>query len=602
MKHFPFSLLVVSILVSACVPASTGFPVSPSTNEITTFEPTIHATPGFELSWQPAFNLLVNLLSERAVLDKDGVFVDNLKYEDGNGMSSKSIPLDGPFGIAIQFSYQGSSYGAINLSDALTADPWWKDMLRVWVKSEGNAIHLDFYDGASDQRVGYFPLPELDQNSRFYIIFSDPQGKKLTVLDARGNAIQEVDVTKLGQGSLANGLFPESKMYAGFVMMPHSEMRINELSLFAPTTSNLFQLYETKELPAPPLRELARQRGITLGVEIDLANMEFYYDSRYQQIVAREFEAVTSGYGTGWSYAIHPNSSEFDWTKTDQVVRFVERAGLDLSWESLLFASEKTPDWLANGGFTQDQLLGILEDHIQTVVQRYKGVVTEWSVVSEADWSGPTGNSIFVGFPAPIPGTLLGQFLNGRIGPDIYIDNAFRWTRQADPNGVLIYTNAENETPNPRSDFEFNFLAQMIQNGMPIDAIGFEMNLQASDFKTDADIQQWKDGVIQNMHRFGNLGLQVIIKELTVNIGNVEGKTWDEKLDLQAKIYKAAVETCLESGGICTTLYLGGFTDTTSWLYYPGYPFGRAEAPNILDEYYKPKPAYFAIRDAFLGK
>lgn len=216
--------------------------------------PTIIVTKRPELLWQQAFDLRVNLLSERAVLDKDGVLVDNLKYDDANGMSSKPIPLDGPFGIALQFNYQGGSYGAITLSDELSADPWWKDMLRVWVKAEGNAIHLDFYDGTSDQRVGYFPLPTLDPNSRFYLIFSDLQGRKLTVLDARGNAIQDIDITKLGQGTLANGVFPESKMYAGFVIMSHSGMRINELSLIAPASSNLFQVYKMQDLPSPPLR------------------------------------------------------------------------------------------------------------------------------------------------------------------------------------------------------------------------------------------------------------------------------------------------------------------------------------------------------------
>ncbi len=475
-------------------------------------------------------------------------------------------------------------------------------MLRVWVKAEGNAIHLDFYDGTSDQRVGYFPLPTLDPNSRFYLIFSDLQGRKLTVLDARGNAIQDIDITKLGQGTLANGVFPESKMYAGFVIMSHSGMRINELSLIAPASSNLFQVYKMQDLPSPPLRELARQRGITLGAEIDLANMEFFNDARYQQIVAREFDVVTGGYETSWSYAIHPNSSAFDWTKADQVASFVERAGLKLSWDCLIFGSEKTPNWLLNGGYSRDQLLGILEDHIQTVVQRYKGIVNEWAVVAEADWTGPVGGRLFVGFPGPTPGTLLGQFLNGQVGADVYIEDAFRTARQADPHGMLTYVNDNNETQNPRSDFEYNFLARMMQNGMPVDAVGFEMNLQASDFKSDADIQAWKAAVIQNMQRFGKLGLQVIIYELNVNIGNVEGKNMDEKLALQAKIYKAAVETCLELGGICKTIYLGGFTDTTSWLYYPGYPYGKAEAPNILDENYRPKPAYFAIRDALQEK
>jgi endo-1,4-beta-xylanase len=627
MKHIAFSLMAIPILLSACMSGSTATMVAPSPIPTVTFElsptstitveptklstptltsttepsktptvtPTITATPRPELSWQQAFNMLVNLVSDRAVLDKDGVFVNNLKYSDYNGMTAKVTPLDGPFGVAVQFNYQGAGYGSINLSDQFTANPWWKGMRRLWIKSEKDVIHLDIYDGTSDQRIGYFPLRTLDPNSRFYVIFSDAQGKRLTVLSEKGVSLQELDITKLGQGALANGLFPAREMYAGFTITPDSQMRVKELSLLAPPTSNLFKFYETKELSTPPLKELARQRGLRLGAEIDLTPPEFYYDARYQQIVAREFDGVTGGYGFSWTWGIHKNSFDFDWTRPEQVANFAKAHGLKLTGD-LLFTSEPTADWLLNGGFSKDQLLGILDTHIQTVAKRYKGTVTEWWVVSEADYVGPTTNGgWFAGFAN-------NKFWNQKVGADLYIPLAFRSARQADPTGLLVYVHDGNEMLNAKSDFEYNYLAQLKQKGVPIDAIGFEMNLQASNFKNDADIQAWKSSVIQNMRRFGELGLQVVITELNVNVGNVEGKTRDEKLDLQAKVYKAAIESCLESNGICKIIYLGGFTDAASWLYYPDYPYGKAEAPNILDEHYNPKPAYFAIRDALAGK
>ncbi len=545
----------------------------------------------------------INLLNERATLTADGVLVDTRNDDSGTGMTSKPYTLDGPFGIALQYDFQGSGgHGSITLADQQTSDPWWKDAHRAWVTNEGSGIHLDIYDGTSDHAVANIPLRGLDPSKLFYIVFPDSQGKRLTILDKSGAVVEDIDVTKLGQGALANGLFPQSMMYVGFVVTPQSQMTVHRLSLLAPPESNLFQVYKTVALETPPLRELARQRDIKLGVEIDLANMEFYNDARYRQIVAQEFDNVTSGYGTSWVYAIHPNSPDFDWSRTDPVMDFVKQAGLKFAWYNIVFASENTPEWLRNSGYSKDQILAFLQKHIQVVVDRYKDVVDEWGVVCEADWTGPTNTNQIIGFPATANGDLLGHYLDYKVGPDVFIPDAFQWTHEAAPKGVLTYINAYNEKSDPYSDFEYNFIKQMKQKGMPIDAIGFEMNLQASDFKSDADIQAWKDSVKQNMQRFGDLGLHVVITELTVNVGNVEGETMDEKLALQAKVYKAAVETCLESNGICNTIYLGGFTDNTSWLYYPGYPFGKAEAPNILDEQYKPKPAYFAIREAFLGK
>ena len=344
----------------------------------------------------------VNLVGERADLGKNGVFVDNLNYDDGYGMSSKPISLDSPFGIALQFNYQGSGRGVITLGDMKAANPWWKDMRRVFIAFESNEISLNFFDGTSEQSARSIPLPGLDPTSRFYVIFSDPQGKKLAALDENGKVVQEVDVTKLGQGALANGLFPERTMYAGWNITPRSQMNVYQFSLLAPATSNLFHRYETKALLTPPLRELARRHGITLGVEVDFncCDTDTYFDARYQQTVAREFDAITeASSASSWTWSIHPNSPDFDWTKIEQAVSFVKRAGLKLSWDCIAFASQPTPEWLRNGGYSRDQILGILQNHIETVVTRYKGVVTEWGVACEADWSGVTNTGQYVGFP-----------------------------------------------------------------------------------------------------------------------------------------------------------------------------------------------------------
>src|SRR6266702_3743894 len=46
-------------------------------------------------------------------------------------------------------------------------------------------------------------------------------------------------------------------------------------------------------------------------------------------------------------------------------------------------SSLPTPTWLTTIPYSRDQLIGILHDHIQTVVGHYRGKVAQWDVVNE---------------------------------------------------------------------------------------------------------------------------------------------------------------------------------------------------------------------------
>jgi endo-1,4-beta-xylanase len=644
MKH-TLTITIALIMLSACAPVSTNTTAAPSAIPSATIEPTklstptlistlepskistttliVTATPRPELSWTRAFTMLATLINERTILDKDRLVtsdlkldtdrlvINNLKQNDANGVDGKPVLLDAPFGIALKFSYQGANYGAVNLSGVRSPTPWWKGLIRLWVRIDKNQVlNIDIHDGTSDKVVTTFPLRTITPNSVVYIIFSDPQGMKFSLFNEKGETIQEIDVTKLGQGALTNGLFPERNLYPGFTIGPDSQMIVSEFSFLASPDSRLMKFNRAVELPKPSLSDLAKKMGITFGTEVNPWAPDFNYDARYNQVLAQEFASFDPEYyGFDWAQYLQRSSGDYQWGRADEIVSYAKSKGLYFL-EKLIETTDhpeansfETPAWIRESNLSRDQLFSALENHIRKVVGRYKGTVTIWKVVNEADFSNQDPRTAKYFTPGNITGFASGKFWNTHLDPETYIEKAFQWARESDPNAVLIYNNAFNETLGPKSDFEYNFLARMKQKGVPIDGIGMEMNLDAANLMTDGDIQSWKNSVIQNMRRFGNVGIATYITELNVNLGNVEGKSKEDKLALQAKIYKAAVEACIQSE-TCKGVQLGGFTDAVSWVFTNSYSiwYGKGEAPNILDEDYKPKPAYYAVRDALMGK
>src|SRR5262249_5225822 len=99
------------------------------------------------------------------------------------------------------------------------------------------------------------------------------------------------------------------------------------------------------------------------------------------------------------------------------------------------------------------------------------------------------------------------------------------------------------------------------------------------------------EGVAANMSRLGAVGLDVHVTEMDVRI---EGAPSPAQLDIQAQVYRDALDVCLQARS-CTAFVLWGFTDRYSWIpqAFPG--FGAAL---MLDSTYAPKPAYHALLEA----
>jgi len=126
------------------------------------------------------------------------------------------------------------------------------------------------------------------------------------------------------------------------------------------------------------------------------------------------------------------------------------------------------------------------------------------------------------------------------------------------------------------------------RRGVPLDGIGFQLHLDPA-FDKPETLQSFH----ANMRRFADLGLEIHFTELDVRLKDSSAAS----LAAQAHLYGEIVKTCLEFPA-CKMIQTWGITDRYSWI--PGW-YPRLGWALPWDASYNRKPAYFAMRDAFLS-
>jgi endo-1,4-beta-xylanase len=231
----------------------------------------------------------------------------------------------------------------------------------------------------------------------------------------------------------------------------------------------------------------------------------------------------------------------------------------------VLIWHSQNPSWLENGNWSESQLIGLMNDHIDTVAGRYAGDVLVWDVVNEAFNEDGTYRSTI--------------WYNG-IGQE-YMDMAFQRARAADPNAKLIYNDYNIGWLNNKSNGVYNMVSSMVSRGIPIDGVGFQMHLTESGVAGNS--------FASNMQRFADLGLEVYITELDVRIPENPSS---QNLQNQANVYETVTNRCLAQPA-CKGLQVWGIPDKYSWVpdVFPG-----TGAPLLFDDNYEAKPAYYAVQ------
>jgi endo-1,4-beta-xylanase len=418
----------------------------------------------------------------------------------------------------------------------------------------------------------------LSTGDKFTVTFAQPSGKTLIVGDENHRTIETIDVTKLGGTKLADGLFPEGRLHLGSVTSPKSKLTIGSLIVQKAPSG------KWDDIPAatnqPTLRQLGKRHGISLGTEVEYRRLR---DSRYWQIMRDEFDtAILSEFG---GKEFWRGRGDYDFESLDNIVDWMIGNGWRIRASHLVWgAPQFLPDWLVKSRYSRDEYRQILKDHVQTLVGRYQGKVSEWSIANEA-----SSRSLHSG----------ADLWADKIGPE-YIEMAFRWAREADPNATLIFNDDNNQSPQDLKSRQivtqmYDTVKELKSKGVPIDGVGMQMHLL---LPWNSQLLPKKHDVITTMRMFADLGVKIYITEFDVNLHSIQGSK-EFRWDFEAKLYRDMAEACVESG-VCQSFSTWGISDATSWITCTEWWCVKLPDadPLMFDRDLQPKPAYYAVRDA----
>jgi endo-1,4-beta-xylanase len=294
----------------------------------------------------------------------------------------------------------------------------------------------------------------------------------------------------------------------------------------------------------------------------------------YRNLAIREFNSVTAENAMKF-HALQPAQGVFKWADADYFVRFAAQNNMRVHAQTLIWA-KSTPKWVTQFQGDKAAWKRLYKTHIQTVVSHFKGKVAGWDVVNEAfDGKGAYTKSIWL----------------EKIGPE-YIALAFQYAHEVDPDALLFYNDYGQEYGGKKLQAIINMVHDFKRRGIPIHGLGMQMHI----------VQRLS---IKNLQR--NLliaaatGLKIHMSELDISVRYKKPEEF--KLDpalaaAQGDTYNGVVKTFLslpENQQYGITLW--GIGDRDSFWNSKS-KTRTHDYPLLFDHAYKPKPAYFRIRDA----
>jgi endo-1,4-beta-xylanase len=308
-------------------------------------------------------------------------------------------------------------------------------------------------------------------------------------------------------------------------------------------------------------------------------------DPALQRLIVEQYGILVSERELKWR-ALRPSQDQFDFAQSDALFSFAGAHHLQVRGHTLVWHNS-VPDWLKNGSSHMD-IRQLLVEHIHAVDGRYRGRVHSWDVVNEAIL--PTD--------AQQDG-LRKSFWFERIGPD-YIEIAFRAAREADSHVRLTYNDYGVEYDNPeeaaRRASILALLQRLLQRDVPIGALGIQSHIKAG---SPSSIGK---GLAEYIESARQMGLEVYLTEMDVNEDDLLFDNIVQRDQAVARTYRDFLDVALANPAVKAML-TWGVSDRRSWL--NDGPTHHRKQPNRpqrslpFDRDYRPKKAFFAIRDSF---
>ena len=343
---------------------------------------------------------------------------------------------------------------------------------------------------------------------------------------------------------------------------------------------------------APPQRALKDvfKNDFLIGAALNRRQI-FGEDARGVEIVSTHFNTITPENVLKWA-VVHPEPGRYDFTAADRFVEFGEQHGMFIVGHTLVW-HKQTPRWVfedeKGNSIGRETLLKRLREHIFTVVGRYKGQIKGWDVVNEA---------------INQDGTMRQSPWFKIIGED-YLEQAFQFAHEADPDAQLYYNDYDLELPAKRAAAVAQ-IKKLKTSGVPISGVGLQ-NHNLIDWPSASD----EDATIAAI---AALGVKIHITELDVDVLPRPKRGADYAVDVPmttqlnpyverlpdamhtalAKRYAELFQVYLKHRDAIERVTFWGVADGDSWL--NNWPMkGRTNYPLLFDRFGRAKPALTAV-------
>jgi len=340
-----------------------------------------------------------------------------------------------------------------------------------------------------------------------------------------------------------------------------------------PAPANASSRAATKLQNTPTLRSIADTFGFHIG---GIMQPKMFDNPLYRDALGSEFNVFTSFV---FMKQVEPVEGHYDFSGMDRDIQFARDHQQKLFGAAPIYrAGVVAPDWLVpqrfgNFGRPAAEFDKIMKDYIETTVGHGGDSYYAWEVVDE-----PLSNK--------------NQPWEAVFGRDEYISKAFRYTRAANPNVVLELNETFGQAGIDRAkcDQFFDMIERLKARGVPIDAAGTEMHIEAQQLRPT-----YLDELKYFLDRARAAKVQAYITEMDVYQG--PPGAFPDPMERQKQIYHDVTATCLADSN-CNTLIFFGVSDIRTWLR-AKVREPRADAqPLLFDEMYQPKPAYYGVLEA----
>lgn len=324
----------------------------------------------------------------------------------------------------------------------------------------------------------------------------------------------------------------------------------------------------------------AYRRQFDVGVSLNLRNVG---KDGHRALITANFSTATAENAMKPA-SVHPREGVYAWEAADSIADFCRQHGMRMRGHCLCW-HEQFPDWM----FTDERghevakevFYARLREHIHAVVGRYKDVVDAWDVVNEAIADGPADVAC-----------AYRQTRHYQLCGDEFIAKAFAFAHEADSTALLFYNDYSTVDPAKR-DRIMAMIRKMRAAGVPMHGMGMQAHYNI----------YWPDAALLEaaIDSFSQVTDVIHITELDVRanhgkggqlkFGRGEGGMPDlETLTRFNNQYASLFRVFRRHSDVIGNVTFWNLSDNDSWL-------GADNYPLLIDKDYKPKPAYYIVRD-----